>query len=676
MVEDEFFQEKKPINTKTAVSIYFIENSGQIFVCDLNSNQIEQSFFRRSSLFGNSQEWEKIFGGLKNGHFGRIIKCILFKTSVEPNTPEKVNHLKMIKEIGYKFGYENICFVSDLVEFLTSNLLIAKKLGRKYGIGDHVFVVKIVSMPVLTGQFYLLQKQKIGWNVVAEKNEIIKDSTFEALEIFIKNCLDNFGIGLDQIKTINFDVSNFLKTDAEAATKCGSILKENFPTEKLIIVTKATTDDETDYLAFAGEYLSKVYSGEEYFNDYDCYVGNICEYKFELEVNESTIELPIHFKRLPCKIEKKVKFGLSKNFKLFRYREHDQKSQTEKILVHDFDLNINDNELTVVATLKMDVNKTILFEIRKDDDDETLLFQTIPFVEFRSFCPVLSFVKNASSVTCSVNYYKEGLQWNLKDINGNVKIPFKISFDKEIYIGDAALEHQEFLLSGIIEFFKFKNEKSQIENEEFMIKTVDGLRRTTPATILAVFIKSILKLLEETLEQQVEEITWKVSNAVDGILKNACEILKIKGERLCYFEQQPEKENENYLQSSGEISEPDLEKPIAVHQQKELWSEYNGTKASILAKYEQKFNEYCRMNREKLDQQIYDREFIELIRQINKKFDLFKSPIPEFNSSMIGSLPAKSRPRIFFSEAKKKFRQKNGFIAMGYQNNRMNSRLP
>uniref|UniRef100_A0AC34R5B2 Uncharacterized protein n=1 Tax=Panagrolaimus sp. JU765 TaxID=591449 RepID=A0AC34R5B2_9BILA len=543
MVDDELFEENKPItNTKTAVSIYFIENSGQIFVCDLNTNQIEQSFFCRSSLLGNLQEWERFFGGLKKSHSGSVVKCILFKTNVEPNSPKKAKHLKMIKEIGYKFGYENICFVTDLVKYLTSNLLIAKKLGRKYEIGDHVLVVKIVSMPVLTGQFCLLKKQEIGWNVVAVKNDIIKDMTSEAMKTFTKICLNNSGIELDQIKTINFDISEFFKNDVETIEECESILKENLPTEKIIIVTKPAKDNRTDFLVSAGKYLSKVYSGEEYFNDYDCYVGNICEYKFELEVNESTIELPVQFKRLPCKIEKKLNFGLSKNFKLFRYREHDKESQTipiKKILVHDFDLNINDNE-TVVATLKMDVNKTSLFEIRKDNDDKTLLFQTIPFVEFKSCCPVLSFVKNSSSMTCSLNYYKEGLRWNLKDINGNVKIPFTISFDKEIYVGEAASEHPEFYIHGLWRFFILKNANSRIHK---IVKTADGLRKTTPATIFAIFIKSILKLLEENSIEQVEEITWKASNAVDEILKNACEILKIKGEPL----EKQENENDNCL---------------------------------------------------------------------------------------------------------------------------------
>uniref|UniRef100_A0AC34PZ16 DUF3800 domain-containing protein n=1 Tax=Panagrolaimus sp. JU765 TaxID=591449 RepID=A0AC34PZ16_9BILA len=64
------------------------------------------------------------------------------------------------------------------------------------------------------------------------------------------------------------------------------------------------------------KYLAKLYSGEEYNKHYNYYVGNICEYKLELEVNESMIELPVQFKRLPCTIEKKIEIKLAKNFKV------------------------------------------------------------------------------------------------------------------------------------------------------------------------------------------------------------------------------------------------------------------------------------------------------------------------------------------------------------------------
>uniref|UniRef100_A0AC34PZD8 Uncharacterized protein n=1 Tax=Panagrolaimus sp. JU765 TaxID=591449 RepID=A0AC34PZD8_9BILA len=149
-------------------------------------------------------------------------------------------------------------------------------------------------------------------------------------------------------------------------------------------------------------------------------------------------------------------------------------------------------------------------------------------------CPEFGFFRNR----CFVYYFSEnGLQKNIEDDNGNWGIPFKISFDKEIYIGHAALEHQEFLFSS----YETLVVPETNEDGFILVKTVDGLRKTTPATILAVFIKSVLKLLEQKLETSVKTIyvdaalddynydslVFKNRDRFMEIFAQACKILKI-----------------------------------------------------------------------------------------------------------------------------------------------------
>uniref|UniRef100_A0AC34Q876 Uncharacterized protein n=1 Tax=Panagrolaimus sp. JU765 TaxID=591449 RepID=A0AC34Q876_9BILA len=55
------------------------------------------------------------------------------------------------------------------------------------------------------------------------------------------------------------------------------------------------------------EYLSRGYSGEDYFNDYGCFLGIICEEQFWLKADKATISFPTEYKRLPFTIQKKIK---------------------------------------------------------------------------------------------------------------------------------------------------------------------------------------------------------------------------------------------------------------------------------------------------------------------------------------------------------------------------------
>uniref|UniRef100_A0AC34RMH6 Uncharacterized protein n=1 Tax=Panagrolaimus sp. JU765 TaxID=591449 RepID=A0AC34RMH6_9BILA len=481
-----------------------------VFIVDLGPNVLVYDLLSESKL--------TLFQRLKNAYPNHIIKSVVYKTSVEPNSHAKAKFMKEIIDAGYELGTDNIQFVTDLVIFLTSQLLLAKETGKKYEIGDYVLVGKFICSPVLTGQFHLLQKQEIGWNVVAGKAGNILDFSIDAATDFTRNRLDEFGIHINQIKSFIIDIHPLLKFTHNYDV----IIKTLFIPQMFFSKTVIVEVNEPEQLcSSAGGYLSKVYSGEEYFNDYDCYVGNICEYKFELEVNESTIELPVQFKRLPCTIEKKINLGMCRNFKLSAL--HGQFADSlfynlKKFHLRDFTLkSINE---TVIVKLSMDKYKSILCEVYKDDVVRTRLIKMSPFMKFKIHRYVFIFGKDY----CGVNYHKEGLHWNLKDINGNVKIPFKISFDEEIFIGDAALEHPEFLLSGIdlemllnFDYFcglpDYPNHL-QLDNGMYykiVIKTADGLRKTTPEVILATFMKSILKLLEEKLDDNVDEIYSEMS---------------------------------------------------------------------------------------------------------------------------------------------------------------------
>lgn len=78
-----------------------------------------------------------------------------------------------------------------------------------------------------------------------------------------------------------------------------------------------------EYLEIAGEYLTKVYSGSDYFKHYDYFAGNIILEKFELICKKSNIVLPIQFQRVPFifRLKKsikctqiKVSFNLHENY--------------------------------------------------------------------------------------------------------------------------------------------------------------------------------------------------------------------------------------------------------------------------------------------------------------------------------------------------------------------------
>uniref|UniRef100_A0AC34PXI5 Uncharacterized protein n=1 Tax=Panagrolaimus sp. JU765 TaxID=591449 RepID=A0AC34PXI5_9BILA len=74
--------------------------------------------------------------------------------------------------------------------------------------------------------------------------------------------------------------------------KVRDMLKMIYPPKKLTF--DVLLNDRTQLLERVGEYLSKVYAGEEYFNDYDCFVGRICEPKFELKCGNILVEFNLN----------------------------------------------------------------------------------------------------------------------------------------------------------------------------------------------------------------------------------------------------------------------------------------------------------------------------------------------------------------------------------------------
>lgn len=92
-------------------------------------------------------------------------------------------------------------------------------------------------------------------------------------------------------------------------------------------------------------------------------------------------------------------------------------------------------------------------------------------------------------------------------LSENEKIPFKINFDKEIFIGDAASENENLITVHLEVLINQMTINSG--NYKLLIKTVDGIRKKFPKKIFAIFAKSILKLLEGKIEKKTDEIYFE-----------------------------------------------------------------------------------------------------------------------------------------------------------------------
>lgn len=141
-----------------------------------------------------------------------------------------------------------------------------------------------------------------------------------------------------------------------------------------------------------------------------------------------------------------------------------------------------DSEIAIV-TYCINEHKRYQLKIEKDDDERTLIASVVPVHLYNYDHPRFFFDKDY----CSVTYYRDEILWKLKDINGNFIISFKISFDKEILIGDAAMKYGKYLLNmdvGMLldtEWLKkmAKNNKNVFVDNfgkyTILVKTIDGI---------------------------------------------------------------------------------------------------------------------------------------------------------------------------------------------------------
>uniref|UniRef100_A0AC34QV15 Uncharacterized protein n=1 Tax=Panagrolaimus sp. JU765 TaxID=591449 RepID=A0AC34QV15_9BILA len=528
-----------------AVAIYVSDTRDQglyYVVYNLKSRKSWNRVTIRSSLdYGWEENWDIVAEILEKKFPSNVVKSVVF------TLPYQIDNL--LKYSGYKklamnYGYENLHPLSDLTSYLTTELLLAKRKGKNYKIGDHVIVGKYVISTeiIMAGELYLLKKQKIGWDIV--KDAYMSYSIFNA-DVAIRGfetLLRNSEVSFNQIAffILKFHPPMDKSPDIEA------IVKEAIPLEKLVL--NPCSDEEhwimnADYLEISGRYLAKVYAGEEYFKDYDCFVGNVCKEKFELQAGSSTFVVPIQFKRLPCTITMNIEFKTFDGLKLSSSIRCTDGGGTGKSCHLENRAGIFSKSTTVIFS--MDETKAFLCKIVSNDVKKIILFENPRQFTPQDDRPKFIFGEDY----CSVNYYKDGLLRRLKDANGNTKIPFKISFDKQIYIGDAALEQPEFLMPKIdLKTIYNPSLSKQLEslekylfldkNKEHNVKlnTIEGCRRLKLIEILAIFIKSILKLLEETMGNPAENLYFNIDllelsspNLSASMIQKLCKFLKVEG---------------------------------------------------------------------------------------------------------------------------------------------------
>uniref|UniRef100_A0AC34RC69 Uncharacterized protein n=1 Tax=Panagrolaimus sp. JU765 TaxID=591449 RepID=A0AC34RC69_9BILA len=285
--------------------------------------------------------------------------CLKLNAAVEPD--DRPTMAKLIKKIGKEFGYLNINFVPDFAASLTTELFIDKIKVKKYEVDDYITIAMLKDDDA---RIYLLRKQPIGWDVLdCQKVCRIVVTMGDICGLFVKN-----GIKRHQIKDVLYRESPCLRTDEESGSGIHG----------------------------ACEYLSKVFSGEDYFNDYDYFLGIICEERFWLKSDKFTILFPTEYKRLPFTIQKKLNLVKCNKIQLITSIDDSFNTSTEKVIYSE---SLNSLTGSVVVTLKVDENKDVYFKIEKNDAQKTLITTNVPLSEWTSDDrPTFTFGKNYVSV--------------------------------------------------------------------------------------------------------------------------------------------------------------------------------------------------------------------------------------------------------------------------------------
>uniref|UniRef100_A0AC34Q687 Uncharacterized protein n=1 Tax=Panagrolaimus sp. JU765 TaxID=591449 RepID=A0AC34Q687_9BILA len=261
----------------------------------------------------NKENCASIFELLTKECPPQIVKSIFLNVYGVVSTGDMFDvWLSSFHKMGKAFGYKTPHALPGFVTIFTTELLLAKRKGRKYQIGDCVLFAE-ASLDYC--QVHLLKKQEIGWDILDGKIiTFLRHSNVNTFSRHLRDFLSKNSVSAKQVKDA-FVKTNFGVHDQKVL----ACLKQIVGADHLFygkyapfldrIKHNTLGETSADYLEISGEYMAKVYAGEEYFTDYDCYIGSVCITKFELQVGSSTILLPVQFKRAPCTIQQKINFN-------------------------------------------------------------------------------------------------------------------------------------------------------------------------------------------------------------------------------------------------------------------------------------------------------------------------------------------------------------------------------
>uniref|UniRef100_A0AC34QT26 MIF4G domain-containing protein n=1 Tax=Panagrolaimus sp. JU765 TaxID=591449 RepID=A0AC34QT26_9BILA len=144
------------------------------------------------------------------------------------------------------------------------------------------------------------------------------------------------------------------------------------------------------------------------------------------------------------------------------------------------------------------------------------------------------------------------------------------------------------------------------------------------------------------------------------------------------------RESSQVLQDEGHtpsivVDEPISQSPIADEEPEDCSVEPKEDKTALLAEYEQKMDEYksCPENVAKLDKQMYERDLVELIREIIKNFNVVKCPLSDdqLKAFQIDRTLPQSTPVVFHGKSKYQSGRGDNFNPSWAQNNKPNIKM-